>query len=80
MKAPAVRKLVENYTIDQLTEAEHALVQDRDLPFMVEGRDESEKLTHLLAAAYILERMKTENLEFRDAFREYSQRVRESIN
>ncbi|MEQ9442443.1 MAG: hypothetical protein RIG62_25620 [Cyclobacteriaceae bacterium] len=80
MKIPAVRKLVENYTIDQLTEAEQALVKAQELPITVEGSDESERLTHLLAAVFVLEKMKTEHVEFREALRDYSRRVRESAN
>lgn len=80
MKTSAIKKLVENYTMEQLAEAERAIVTDQDLPIMVDGCDESEKFTHLLAAVYVLERMKTERLEFREALKAYSRQVRESIN
>ncbi|WKN44644.1 DUF6952 family protein [Tunicatimonas pelagia] len=79
MKRNKVRKLVENYTIDQLVEAEQALVEGEELSFEVEGQDAGEKLTYLLAAVYVLERVKQEGIEFHDAFQQYTLQVRESI-
>jgi len=79
MNRNTVKQLVENYTIDQLVEAEQALVTGKELTFEVEGRDASEKLTHLLAAAYVLERVKFDGVEFNNAFQQYTLQVRESI-
>ncbi len=79
MERNIVKKLVENYTIDQLVEAEQALVEGEELALEVEGQDASEKLTYLLAAVYILEQVKLEGAEFYDAFRQYTLQVRESI-
>lgn len=80
MKIPVVKNLVENYTMDALREAEDALIEEEPLPFEVEGDDEGEKLTHILAAIFILERMKSEGIEFKAALREYTRIVRESIS
>jgi hypothetical protein len=80
MKIPVVKKLVENYTMDSLREAEDALIDEQSLPFEVEGDDEGEKLTHILAAIFILERMKSEGVEFKSALRDYTRMVRESIS
>lgn len=80
MKIPVVKKLVENYTMSALREAEDALIEEEPLPFEVEGDDEGEKLTHILAAIFILERMKSEKVEFKAALREYTRIVRESIS
>lgn len=80
MKIPVVKKLVENYTMDSLREAEDALIDDQPLPFEIEGDDEGEKLTHILAAIFILERMKSEGVEFKSALRDYTRMVRESIS
>lgn len=79
MKIPVVKKLVENYTMDSLREAEDALLEDKPLPFEVKGDDEGEKLTHILAAIFILERMRSEGIEFKAALRDYTRIVRESI-
>lgn len=66
--------------MDALREAEDALIEEEPLPFEVEGDDEGEKLTHILAAIFILERMKSEGIEFKAALREYTRIVRESIS
>ncbi|MEM6844290.1 MAG: hypothetical protein AAF944_08335 [Bacteroidota bacterium] len=77
MKVDSVRHLVENYTVDQLVEAEKALVNGKELSFEVAGEDAGEKLTNLLAAVYILEQLKSRTLEFSEAFRQYILQVRE---
>lgn len=80
MKIPAIKKLVETQPLHMLAEAEEALVNEQPLPFEVEGKDEGEQLTHIIAAIWILERMRAANMQFKDALREYTQKVRESIN
>ena len=79
MKIPEVKKLVDDYSMDELIAAEHALVNDVALPIIIDGEDEGEKLTHILAAIFILERMKSDGLEFSTALKDYTRRVRESI-
>lgn len=80
MKIPVVKKLVENHTIDELREAEDALIDEKLLPFEVGGDDEGEKLTHILAAIFVLERMTHEGIDFKAALRNYTRMVRESIS
>ncbi len=80
MKIPVIKKLVETQTIEQLQAAEHAIINEQVLPIEIEGRDEGEQLAHAIAAIWILERMKEANLDFKTALREYTQKVRESIN
>lgn len=79
MKVPAIKKLVETQTIEALMQAEEALVEEKDLPFEVEGDDEGEKLTHIFAAIWILDKMKKDDVAFKVALREYTKKVRESI-
>ena len=80
MKIPVVKVLVENHTIDELREAEDALIKETTLPFEVGGDDEGEKLTHILAAIFVLERMTHEGTDFKAALRNYTRMVRESIS
>lgn len=80
MKIPAIKNLVENHTIEQLMEAEEALVEEKEIGIPIEGDDEGEKLTHIFAAIWILKYIKDENVEFKVALREYTKKVRESIN
>lgn len=79
MNAEAVRILVENYTADQLTEAEQELIRGEEPSIVVKGDDAGEKLTHLLAAVHVLEQMKFEGVEFSTALSQYILQVRESI-
>jgi hypothetical protein len=80
MKIPVIKKLVETQSIAKLVEAEYALIQEQPLAIEVEGSDEGEQLTHIIAAIWILERMRDSGTDFKTALREYTQKVRESIN
>lgn len=80
MKISAIKNLVENQTLESLMEAEEALLEENQLPIEIEGDDEGEKLTHIFAAIWILKKMKDDDLEFKVALREYTKKVRESIN
>ena len=79
MKIPVVKKLVEEYSIEQLQAADEALAEEQVPEIEIEGEDEGEKLTHAFAALWIKQRMK-EGLEFKKALREYTSKVRESIS
>ena len=80
MKMSVVKVLAESHAVEDLRKAEAAL-ENGELPAIdVEGEDEGEQLTHVIAAITILESMTTKNMEFRDALREYTQRVRSSIS
>lgn len=80
MKVPAIKKLVESYPKSELIQAEEDLTEEKTLKIEVEGNDEGEQLTHILAAVWILDEMKSKNIDFKEALREYTKKVRESIN
>ncbi len=80
MQIPVIKSLVETRTVEALTRAEEALMEEQPLPFEVEGKDDGEVLTHILAAIWILERMESHVLPFAKALREYTQKVRTSIS
>lgn len=80
MKIPAIKKLVENHTLQELMDAEAAIVDEQPLAFEVEGDDEGEQLTHVLAAVWILNEMEDNGTEFKAALRMYTQKVRTSIS
>jgi len=80
MKLPAIKNAVENYSLEELKAAEEAIMDERSPAIPIDGDDEGEKLTHVLAAIYIKEEMSTKSIAFRDALRAYSQRVRQSIS
>ncbi|HYG38170.1 MAG TPA: hypothetical protein VD908_06105 [Cytophagales bacterium] len=80
MKIPVIKKLVEIESNENLLKAEEALLNEESLEITVEGDDEGEQLTHIIAARWIQEKMKEDNMDFKAALREYTKKVRESIN
>jgi hypothetical protein len=79
MKVAAIKFLVNTYTIDELRTAEEALCTEESLSIEVEGAEDAEKLTHILAAIEILKDMANGN-DYTTALRNYFFRVRNSIN
>jgi hypothetical protein len=80
MKLPAIKKLVENFSFGELQKAEEALYEEKPLDITVDGDDEGEQLTHVLAALWILEEMRTKGTDYATALRAYTSKVRSSIN
>lgn len=80
MQLPEIKRLVETYKVEELQLAEEALMNEVPLVITVEGKDEGEQLTHILAAIDILFEMQKNGLDARTALRNYTQRVRNSIN
>lgn len=80
MKIPAIKKLVENFSLQDLMTAEAAIVDEQPLAIEVEGEDEGEQLTHVLAAVWILNEMEDNGTDFKSALRMYTQKVRVSIS
>ena len=80
MKLPVIKTLVNNHSIPDLQAAEAALYEEEATPFEVEGDDEGEKLTHVLAAIYIKEQIAENGIEYNAALRMYTQRVRSCIS
>ena len=80
MKIPVIKQLVEAYTTADLEKAESDIIEGNPLAIEIEGADEGEQLTHAIAAVWIQKIMKESKLEFKDALREYTKRVRSSIS
>jgi hypothetical protein len=79
MQIPIIKKLVEAYSLIQLKDAEDAMMDEQKPAIEVEGKDEGECLTHVLASIYIKEKME-QGTAFNQALRDFSQRVRNSIS
>lgn len=79
MQIPVIKKLVESYSLVQLQAAEEAMMEEQKPAIEVEGKDEGECLTHVLAAIYIKEKVE-QGTAFNQALRDFSQRVRNSIS
>lgn len=79
MKLPVIRSLAEQHSLDELHAAENAILEEEKPAFEVGGEDEGEQLTHLLGAIWIREQMAA-GMDFKEAFRAFAQRVRDSIS
>ena len=80
MQIPVIKKLAETCSLEQLKAAEDAICNEQKPTIEVEGKDEGEQLTHVLAAIDILTDMQENKIDLRTAIRNYSQRVRNSIS
>ncbi|NDC31944.1 MAG: hypothetical protein EBZ58_13665 [Bacteroidetes bacterium] len=80
MKLPAIKELVEKYDIETLRAAEDAILNEQIPAIEVNGDDEGEKLTHVLGAIDVLEKVQVEGKDKSLALREFFQRVRNSIS
>ncbi|UJR80076.1 DUF6952 family protein [Sandaracinus amylolyticus] len=75
MKPAEARRLAVEHTIVDLGHAAEALAEELDPPFRVEGDDHGEKLTHVLLAQRIRERIDGGE-DVKDAFRHVMAGVR----
>lgn len=80
MKVPVIKSLVQAYSVDALRHAEQNLVDGIPIGIAVEGEDEGQQLTHVMAAIFILEQMDQKAHTFQEALRLYSQKVRASLS
>jgi len=79
MNITSIKKTVDAFTMEQLIQAEQDLLNDIPLQVDIEGYDEGEKLTHILAAIFCKHEMEKQEININQAIRLYSQRVRGSI-
>ena len=80
MKIPIIKQLVETYTLEELTQAENAIVEGETPTIEIIGEDEGEQLTHAYAAMFIRQLIDQQQMNFQTALREYTKMVRETIN
>jgi hypothetical protein len=79
MKLPEIKRLVKEYSLAQLQQAEQDLLNERQLQIEVVGEDEGEQLTHIIGALEIAQHIEGGMAE-KDALRSFTQRVRNSIS
>lgn len=80
MQIPVVKKIVAEYTLEQLQAAEEALLNEDRPSISIEGEDEGEQLTHVMAAIWIKNDMENNNNPLPKALRNYTEKVRKSIS
>ena len=79
MKIAEIKKLAEKHSLTDLRRCEEALLNEQPLPLDIQGDDEGERLTHILAAIQIRDEVEVKGVSFNLALRNYAQRVRKSI-
>lgn len=80
MQIPIVKKIVAEFSIEQLQAAEEALLNEEKPSITIEGEDEGEQLTHVMAAIWIKNDMETNNNPLPKSLRNYTEKVRKSIS
>jgi hypothetical protein len=80
MQIPVIKKIVEQYSLKELQKAENDLVEEKPIAIEVEGEDEGEQLTHVIAAIWVKEEMEKEGIPLNKAVRNYTVKVRKSIS
>ncbi|PKP54008.1 MAG: hypothetical protein CVT92_01285 [Bacteroidetes bacterium HGW-Bacteroidetes-1] len=80
MKVPVIKKLAETYSLEELQNAENAIYDEQQPSIEVEGEDEGEQLTHIIAAIWIKNDMAENGSELKNSLRNYTQKVRKSID
>lgn len=75
MLVAVVKDLATRYTVDELKRATEAFEKNRENTLNVDGGDEGEKLSNLLAAIEVRTKM-DQGVALNEALRHFSQRVR----
>lgn len=80
MQIPVIKTLVEKYSLEQLQAAEEAIMEEQNPEIEIEGNDEGEQLTHVIAAIWVKNEMEKEGIPVGKAVRNYTVKVRNSIS
>ena len=80
MKLPVIKQLVTDHSLEELVEAEEAFLEEQSPKIKVDGEDEGEQLTHVMAAAWVKHEMEKEGIPLNKAVRNYTVKVRNSIS
>jgi hypothetical protein len=75
LKASSIRKIAEKYTLEELANAAEVISEEERDPLGVDGEDLGEKLTHVMLAMRIREKVE-QGQDLRSAFREQLGEVR----
>lgn len=79
MRIAAIKDLVSRYSIDQLIQAEEALLDEREADIDLGPDDPGDQLTHISGALDILRDVEG-GADPKAALRKFTQRVRNSIS
>ena len=80
MKVPVIKKLVEQYSLEQLRAAEEALLNEEKPAIDLGADDPGDQLTHVIGAIQVHETVARGQADLKTALRLFIDRVRNSIN
>ncbi|MFA9290405.1 MAG: hypothetical protein ACEQSF_04180 [Solirubrobacteraceae bacterium] len=81
MKIPEIKRLVENFSLEDLILTEKNLLNEEPLLIEVNGIDEGEKLTHIIAAIWSKNQLEeNKNFTINEVIRNYTLKIRNTIN
>jgi len=80
MKIPVIKLIASQHSIKELDAAEEAILNEEKPAIQIEGDDEGEQLTHIMAAREIRTQMEKDGIDLNRALRNYTLRVRNSIS
>jgi len=80
MKLPVIKQLVTDHSLDELVAAEEAILEEQTPTIKVDGEDEGEQLTHVMAAVWVKNEMEKVDIPLNKAVRNYTVKVRNSIS
>ena len=80
MQISEIKRLAETYSLEQLSKAEEAIIEEQKPEIEIHGEDEGEMLTHIMAATWIKTDMIKNGTDVRTSLRNYTQKVRKSIS
>lgn len=80
MNIAAIQSLVASVPLVSLQGAATALTEERAPEIDIAGNDEGERLTHVLAAIWILQHMHQTGNDVATSLRAYTRKVRSSID
>jgi len=80
MKIPVIKLIASQHSIKELDAAEEAILNEEKPAIQIEGDDEGEQLTHIMAAREIRAQMEKDGIDLNRALRNYTLRVRNSIS
>jgi len=80
MELSVIKEMAGKYSLQELESAENLLLNEQKPDIEIEGEDEGEQLTHVIAAIWLKKEMENEDIPLPKAMRNYVQKVRKSIS
>ena len=77
MNERAIEILVETHLLSDLKAANEALIGGNEAEFEIPGKTPGQKLSYIAAAIWIVEKIREDNCEFKEAYEAYQQVIKQ---